>query len=71
MNEKKAREIVGIGHTKDDNYTLHVARGYIEAIEKAKGLVDCLKEIQRQYQSYSGDTDQDIEKAIIKWEEER
>ena len=39
--------------------------------ERAKGLVDCLKQIQRQYQSYSGDTDQDIEKAIAKYKGEK
>ena len=45
--------------------------GYRKALEKAKVLVDCLKKIQLQYQSYSGDTDQDIEKALAKFEAEK
>ena len=74
MNEAEARKT--LRDTKGTNTwtpsTLEHrlrAEGYLEAIEKAKVLVDCLKEIQRKYQSYSGDTDQDIEEALAKWKE--
>ena len=80
MNEKEAREIIKChyeyakeAYEKYDvkiglsNHVLR-AEGYIEAIEKAKGLTDCLRRIQKQYQGYSGDIDPDIEKTLAQWE---
>ena len=75
MNEKEAREIIEVEENEDvigpNSPNYYEAKGYLEAIEKAKGLERMLKKIQLQYQSYSGDTDQDIEKALAKWEKEK
>lgn len=75
MKEKEAREIIKAKPTLGRRSILcsnpEYAAGYLEAIGKANGLVDCLKRIQKQYQGYSGDLDPDIEKTLAQWEKEK
>ena len=61
MNEKEARGNMAC-HGECD-VTLY-EQGYLEAIEKAKVLEECLIGIQKQYTGYTGDIDLDIEEAL-------
>lgn len=79
MNEKEAREIWELHNrpTPDcncgngDGPSCFEAKGYLEAIEKARVLVDCLKRIERQYRGYTGEIDPDIENTLAKWEKKK
>jgi len=68
MNEKEAREILSFGSCETDSICCR-ARGYLEAIEKAKGLEEVLRFI---YESDQGPIfDRVAKEAISKWEAEK
>ena len=80
MTKAKAREIVAQAERGDPvkNYqheSFCEAKGYLEAIEKAKGLVEALKQINDEAYAKTLDTVQlenwlivMTEKALAKWE---
>jgi len=79
MNEKKAREIVSahLESAKKDNFPYcgcHECEGakwYLEAIEKARGLVEALRFIDRRYEHWAGKPLPHAKDAIAKWEKEK
>lgn len=70
MKEKEAREIQRRNKTKRiKHYDDGMAMGYLEAIEKAKGLVVAMEEVIEAIDGcYEGDV---LKEALAKWEKKK
>lgn len=72
MNKKEAKEIVNLqGHSKGNLGTFPLvceAKGYLEAIEKAKVLVEALEELS---DGFDPAVSKITNEALAQWEKEK
>jgi len=75
MNEKEAREIIHDPNRKGLTYDAFQAKGYLEAIEKAKPLVEAIKFYLTPHNPNicscrSGSWDDKFKAVLAQWEKE-